>query len=95
MEPTTKELLMRVIQVETPELFDGTDAEPAEIVDYEHHDYCPAICDTCGDEPENLSIEYRARDGLTNYVSYDGFGLSEVLEALDRWDACHKECSET
>ena len=87
MTPTTNELLMRVLRVETPELFDGTGDEPAEVVGWDHHDYCPAICDTCGDEPENLTIEYRARDGLTNYVSYDGFGLAEVLEALERWDA--------
>lgn len=87
MTPTTNELLMRVLHVESPELFNGSEYEPVEVVDWDHHDYCPAVCETCGDESENLAVEYRTRNGLINYVSYDGFGLAEVLEALDQCDA--------
>ena len=87
MTPTTNELLMRVLHIESPELFDGSEYEPMEVVEWDHHDYCPAICETCGDKPETLTIEYRARNGLTNYESYDDFGLAEMMEALDKWDA--------
>ena len=87
MTPTTNELLMRVLRVESPGLFDGSEYEPMEVVEWDHCDYCPAICKTCGDEPENRTIKYRTRNGLTDYESYDDFGLAEMMEALDKWDA--------
>ena len=87
MTPTTNDLLMRVLRVESPGLFDGSEYEPMEGVEWGHCDYCPAICETCGDEPEKLTIKYRTRNGLTDYESYDDFGLAEMMEALDKWDA--------
>lgn len=66
MTPTTNDLLMRVLRVESPGLFDGSEYEPMEVVEWDHCDYCPAICETCGDEPENLTIKYRTRNGLTD-----------------------------
>lgn len=60
MTPTTNELLMRVLRVESPELFDGSEYEPVEVVEWDHHAYYPAICETCGDEPENLTEKIHA-----------------------------------
>lgn len=36
--PTTKELLMRVIAVESPKLFDGSDNEPIEVTSYSYQE---------------------------------------------------------
>lgn len=85
-EPTTKTLLFRVLMVESPELFDGTDDEPMEVTDWHYHEYVPAACETCGDDPETLTISYRTRTGKENAEIYWYFGLPQVLEALDKWD---------
>lgn len=39
----TNELMMRVLQVESPELFDGSDKEPVEVTDYKRKKWeiCP------------------------------------------------------
>lgn len=57
--PTTKELLMRVIAVESPKLFDGSDNEPIEVTSYSYQEEGTRLCDTC-DYPELLLIGYRA-----------------------------------
>lgn len=58
--PTTKELLMRVIAVESPKLFDGSDNEPIEVTSYSYQEEGTRLCDTC-DYPELLLIGYRTR----------------------------------
>lgn len=45
--PTTKELLMRVIAVESPELFDGSDNEPIEVTSYSYQEEGMGLCETC------------------------------------------------
>lgn len=62
--PTTKELLMRVIAVESPKLFDGSDNEPIEVTSYSYQEEGTRLCDTC-DYPELLFIGYRTRGGET------------------------------
>ena len=49
---STNELLMRVLQVESPELFDGSDDQPVRVVGYDYSPFCEAVCETCGDDPE-------------------------------------------
>lgn len=92
---STNELLMRVIAVESPELFDGSEDELVRVTSYNYSEYCPAACETCGDEPEMLTIGYVTRNGREGSETYDYFGLPRVLEALDEWDKQHgkaKEC---
>lgn len=60
--PTTKELLMRVIAVESPKLFDGSDNEPIEVTSYSYQEEGMHLCDTC-DYSELLFIGYRTRGG--------------------------------
>ena len=47
---STNELLMRVLQVESPELFDGSDDQPVRVVGYDYSPFC--VCETCGDDPK-------------------------------------------
>lgn len=63
--PTIKELLMRVIAVESPKLFDGSDNEPIEVTSYSYQEEGTRLCDTC-DYPELLFIGYRTRGGETS-----------------------------
>lgn len=81
--PTTRELLMRVLRAESSGLFDGSGGEPVEVIGWDYREYCPAVCDTCGDWPETLTVEYRARDGSTGHEIYEDFGLAEMLDVLD------------
>lgn len=62
-------------EMESPELFDGTDSEPAVVTGVDYGGYVPAICETCGDYPEHLDL------------SYLDFGLPDVLDALERYAA--------
>lgn len=91
---STNELLMRVLQVESPELFDGSEHEPVRVTSYNYSEYCPAACETCGDEPEMLTIGYVTRNGREGGETYDYFGLPRVLEALDEWDKQHGKAVE-
>lgn len=88
--PTTKELLMRVIAVESPELFDGSDNEPIEVTSYSYQEEGMGLCDTC-DYSELLWIGYRTRGGKTEYLEYEYFDLSDLLETLDEWDRQHDD----
>lgn len=83
---TTKELMLRVLVMESPELFDGTDDAPVEVTDWYYHEWVPEVCETCGDDPETLIISYRTRKGEEYGETYWDFGLPQVLEALDKWD---------
>lgn len=40
---------MRVLQTKSPELFDGSEDEPAKVTDYNYMPFCQAVCETCGD----------------------------------------------
>nr|DAZ49424.1 MAG TPA: hypothetical protein [Caudoviricetes sp.] len=84
--PTTKELLMRVIAVGSPKLFDGSDNEPIEVTDYQHEIYGSS---------ESLYMEYRTRGGKTEYLKYGYFDLSALLETLDEWDRQHDDTRES
>lgn len=83
---STNELLMRVLQVESPELFDGSDYQPVRIVSYDYSPFCEAVCETCGDDPEMLTIAFETKSGECYSQYYDYFGLPNILEALDKWD---------
>lgn len=84
--PTTKELLMRVIAMESPKLFDRSDNEPIEVTYYQHEIYGSS---------ESLYIEYRTRGGKTEYLKYEYFDLSALLETLDKWDRQHDDTRES
>lgn len=88
--PTTKELLMRVIAVESPELFDGSDNEPIEVTSYYYQEEDTCQYGTCG-FPESLRIGYRTRGGKTEYLEYEYFGLPNLLGTLDKWDRQHDD----
>lgn len=88
--PTTKELLMRVIAVESPKLFDGSDNEPIEVTSYSYQEEGTRLCDTC-DYLELLLIGYRTRGGKTKHQKYEYFGLPNLLETLDKWDRQHDD----
>ena len=83
---STNELLMRVLQVESPELFDGGDYQPVRVVGYDYSPFCEAVCETCGDDPEMLTIVFETKSGERYSEYYDYFGLPNILEALDKWD---------
>lgn len=83
---STNELLMRVLQVESPELFDGSDDQPVRVVGYDYLPFCEAVCETCGDDPEMLTIAFETKSGERYSEYYDYFGLPNILEALDKWD---------
>lgn len=68
---TTKELMLRVLVMESPELFDGSDNQPVRVTSYNYSEYCPAACETCGDEPEMLAIGYVTRNGREGSETYD------------------------
>lgn len=83
---STNELLMRVLQVESPELFDGSDNQPVRVVGYDYLPFCKAVCETCGDDdPEMLTIAFETKSG-ERYSQYYYFGLPNILEALGKWD---------
>lgn len=88
--PTTKELLMRVIAVESPKLFDGSDNEPIEVTSYSYREEGMRLCDTC-DYSELLFIGYRTRGGKTKHLEYEYFDLSDLLRTLDKWDRQHDD----
>lgn len=83
---TTKELMLRVLVMESPELFDGTDDAPVEVTDWYYHEWVPEVCETCGDDPEMLTIAFETKSGERYSQYYDYFGLPNILEALDKWD---------
>lgn len=83
---STNELLMRVLQVESPELFDGSDYQPVRVVGYDYSPFCEAVCETCGDDPEMLTIAFETKSGERYSEYYDYFGLPNILEALGKWD---------
>lgn len=83
---STNELFMRVLQVESPELFDGSDDQPVRVVGYDYSPFCEAVCETCGDDPEMLTIAFETKNGEHYSQYYDYFGLPNILEALDKWD---------
>lgn len=83
----TDMLMMRVLRVESPELFDGTDSEPLAVVGVDYGEYVPAICETCGDWPEHLDLRYVTRGGWLDAEGYLDFGLPDVLDALERHTA--------
>lgn len=82
-------LMMRVLRVESPELFDGTDSEPLAVVGVDYGEYVPAICETCGDYPEHLDLGYVTRGGWLDSEGYLDFGLPEVLDALECYAAMY------
>lgn len=81
---STNELLMRVIAVESPELFDGSEDELVRVTSYNYSEYCPAACETCGDEPEMLTIGYVTRNGREGSETYDYFGLTKSARSIGR-----------
>lgn len=83
---STNELLMRVLQVKSPELFDGGDYQPVRVVGYDYLPFCKAVCETCGDDSEMLTIAFETKNGECYSQYYDYFGLPNILEALDKWD---------
>lgn len=80
-------LMMHVLRMESPELFDGTDAEPAAVTGIDYSEYVPVICETCGDYPEHLDLRYVTHGGWLDAEGYLDFGLPEVLDALKRYAA--------
>lgn len=79
---STSELLMRVLQVESPQLFNDTDFTPQEVT----RCYCRESCP--------LTIWYVMRNGWEWNETYDYFGLGEALEALVKWDKQHGKAVE-
>jgi hypothetical protein len=90
---STNELLMRVLQVESPELFDGSDDQPVRVVGYDYSPFC--VCETCGDDPEMLTIAFETKNGECYSQCYDYFGLPNILEALGKWDKQYGMDNET
>lgn len=90
---STNELLMRVLQVESPELFDGSDDQPVRVVGYDYSPFC--VCETCGDDPEMLTIGFETKNGERYSQYYDYFGLPNILEALGKWDKQYGMDNET
>ncbi|WP_144245699.1 hypothetical protein [Bifidobacterium catenulatum] len=89
--PTTKELLMRVIAMKSPELFDGSDNEPIEVTSYNYYEEGPHLCETCDYSYFLLRIGYRTRGRKTKCLNYEYFDLSDLLRTLDKWDAQHDD----
>lgn len=48
--------------------------------------FCEAVCETCGDDPEMLTIAFETKNGERHSQYYDYFGLPNILEALDKWN---------
>jgi hypothetical protein len=86
---TTKQLLMRVLQTKSPELFDGSEDEPVKVTNYDYMPFSQAVCETCGDDPEMMTIIYETKGGKQYGQTYDYFGLPNLLETLDKWDEEH------
>lgn len=80
---------MRVIAMESPKLFDGSDNEPIEVTSYSDQEE-ERLCDTC-DYPELLLIGYRTRGGKTKHLKYEYYDLSDLLKTLDKWDRQHDD----
>lgn len=74
---STNELLMRVLQVESPELFDGSDDQPVRVVGYDYSPFC--VCETCGDDPEMLTIAFETKSG-ERYSQKVTFQVGRVVE---------------
>ncbi len=89
----TNELMMRVLQVESPELFDGSDKEPVEVTDYKRKKWEICPYGTCV-FPDELYITYQTRGGKSVRRQYDEFGMPEILDALDEWDKQHGKAVE-
>lgn len=90
---STNELFMRVLQVESPELFDGSDKEPVEVTDYKRKKWEICPYGTCV-FPDELYITYQTRGGKSVRRQYDEFGMPEILDALDEWDKQHGKAVE-
>lgn len=88
--PTTKELLMRVIAVESPKLFDGSDNEPIEVTSYSYQEEGTRLCDTC-DYPELLLIGYRTRGGGSGSGKSPACTVSSARRVISR--LTHHNCA--
>lgn len=69
-----------------PELFDGSQDMPLCAVGYEYSPFVKAACDTCGDDPETLTIEYLTHGGEVRSKIYWDFGLPCLLETAEKWN---------
>lgn len=54
---------MRVLQTKSPELFDGSEDEPVKVTDYDYMPFSQPVCETCGDDPEMMTIIYETKGG--------------------------------
>lgn len=79
--------MMRVLRVESPELFDGTDSGPLAVVGVDYGEYVPAICETCDDWPERLGLRHVAGGGWLDAEGYLDFGFPDVPDAPERHTA--------
>lgn len=82
----TCRLLWSVLREENPELFDGSEDMPLCAVGYEYSPFVEAACDTCGDDPEMLTIEYLTHGGEVLSEIYWDFGLPRLLETAEKWN---------
>ena len=57
--------------------------------------FCEAVCETCGDDPEMLTIAFETKSGERYSEYYDYFGLPNILEALGKWDKQYGMDNET
>lgn len=79
---STNELLMRVLQVESPELFDGSDDQPVRVVGYYYLPFCEAVCETCGDDPEMLTIAFETKKRRTSQPILRLFRTAEHFRSI-------------
>lgn len=92
---TTKELMLRVLVMESPgNCSTALMMRLWKSPDWYYHEWVPEVCETCGDDPETLTISYRTRKGEEYGETYWDFGLPQVLEALDKWDKQHGKAVE-
>lgn len=74
---------MRVLQTKSPELFDGSENEPVKVTDYDYMPFCQAVCETCGDDPEMMTIIYmrpKVGNNTGNHTT-----ISACLTCWKRW----------
>lgn len=84
LSPTCR-LLWPVLREESPELFDGSQNMPLCVVSYEYSPFVEAVCDTCGDDSEMLTVEYLTHGGEVQSKTYWDFGLPRLLETAEKW----------
>ena len=77
LSPTCR-LLWPVLREESPELFDGSQDMPLCAIGYEYSPFVEAACDTCGPDPETLTIEYLTHGGEVKSETYWDFGLPSI-----------------